>query len=452
MERSRHHERFQWLTIGLLAAFLGVALMLSYWGVVRSAALSERQDNPRRVEAELRIRRGRILDSEGRVLAETTGPSEAPVRIYPQGNAGPAIGFYSFRHGTAGVEEGFDAILRGDSESMWERFWRHHLHEAQQGRDIRVTINGDRQRAAEALLGTLHGAVVLLSLPDGAISAMVSHPGYDPNSLDEEFETLAGDPQAPLFNRVTQGQYQPGMALQPFLVAGALDMGVITLSEIVTDASRPVALNGRMQSCAAAPPEQASWRDVLQLACPNPMVGLGEALDTSQVVSILRAFGLADAPELPLAVAAPSELSLGDLTDSLIGQGELTVSPMQIALALGALGNEGLAPSPVLVTAVQSESGAWESLPAGEPNEPAVSALAASQVLEALPRQDGIIAEFATSALAGPAGSSNSWYLGLAPAQEPRYAVVVVVENATGANNALVAGRTLLNYVMSEVG
>src|SRR5690606_19766028 len=201
------------------------------------------------------------------------------------------------------------------------RFWRHNMHQAQQGHDIRLTLNGDRQRIAEKLLGDGPGAVVLLTLPDGAISAMASHPGYDPNRLDEEFEALVSDPRAPLFNRATQGQYQPGLALQPFLLAGALDAGVIAFDGAVADADRALEVHGQTRMCAAEPPDPTTWQDVLQHGCPYPMLGLADLLTADDVAAILAAFGFTEPPDLPLAVAAPPELSLTDVPDALIGQG-----------------------------------------------------------------------------------------------------------------------------------
>ena len=140
----------------------------------------------------------------------------------------------------------------------------------------------------------------------------------------------------------------------------------------------------------------------------------------------------------------------GNLPDALIGQGELTVSPLQMALALAALANEGALPAPRLVTAVQSETGEWQSVPVDGEGREAASAAAASQILRSLSQHDATIVEFATQALAGPGGSSNAWYLGLAPAQEPRFAVVVVMEGASGTTGAASTGRALLNAALTE--
>jgi penicillin-binding protein A len=450
MERSWHHERLRRLSIALLATFAAVALILAYWTVVRGTALAERQDNPRRVEAELRIRRGRILDSQGAVLAETVGPREAPQRVYPLAGAGPAVGYYSFRHGTAGIEEGYDAVLRGDSENVWEAFWRHSLHEAQRGRDIRLALNADWQRVADTLLEGHKGAVVLVTLPEGAIAVMASHPNYDPNRLDEEFTTLAASADAPLLNRATQGQYQPGLVMQPFLLAAAVDNGVIGLGDEVPGANNPILVHGQRRQCATAPPEPATWRDVLEHACPYPMLPLGEQMGASGIQTALAGFGLTGRPDVPLAAAQPPPSTVTASAAAVIGQGELTVSPLQVVLALAALGNQGLVLAPQLVSAVQNEGGAWESAPPGDAPEAAVSSGVATAISAALPQRSGTISEFAVLALAGPGGSSNAWYLALAPAQNPRYALVAVLEEQADLQPVVSAGRALLDDILRE--
>jgi penicillin-binding protein A len=444
------YGRLRHLSIVLLAGFAGVALLLSYWTVVRGTTLAERQDNPRRVEAERRIRRGRILDSEGNVLAETLGPLQAPDRVYPIAEIGPAVGYYSFRYGTSGVEEGFNAILRGDSESVWEAIWRHNLHEAQQGRDIRLTLNAEWQRLASALLGKRQGAVVLLTLPEGAIAAMASHPSYDPNHLGDQFQSLATRADAPLLNRATQGQYQPGLVLQPFLVAGAVDAGILSVESPVSNANDLVQIHGQRRQCATTPPDEATWRDVLQHACPAPMLTLATQMESSQVEAILSGFGFTEAPSVPLAVADAAAPGVTDAATTTIGQSELTVSPLQVALALATLANNGMPPAPQLVTAVQNESGEWESVAPDPPRKAAVGAPAAGSVVAALAQRSGTIGEFATLALAGPEGSSNGWYLALAPVHSPRYALVVVIENPPSLHVPVATGRALLDTILSE--
>jgi peptidoglycan glycosyltransferase len=330
---------------------------------------------------------------------------------------------------------------------MWEAFWRQTLHGAQTGRDIRLSLNVEWQRAAEAVLGAEQGAVVLLTLPEAEIGALASHPGYDPNRLDEQFPVLVADEDAPLLNRASQGQYQPGLTLQPFILAAAVEQNLVDLNELVETPNRPVRVHGQERQCATEPPANATWEDVLQRQCPYPMQTLAGPLDDEALTAIFASFGLTEQPEVPLNVAGVADDPVVELEAALIGQNALTVTPLQVARAWAALANRGLLPAPKLVTAVQDESGAWQArAPEVEPPQ-AVSANAASAILAALPRPEGFI-EYATLALAGPEGNRNGWYLGLAPAGDPRYAVVVVLENSESVFEAQRVGRALLRVVL----
>lgn len=446
-ERARRVER---VGIALLVAFIVVAGLVVYWAVFRGTALAQRADNPRVVEEELRIRRGSILDSDGKMLAETIGSQTDPERVYPIPVIGPAVGYYSFRHGTAGVEEGYDAVLRGDDASFWPTFWRRNLHLPQSGQDIRLTLDADWQRAADAILGERAGAIILLTLPDAAVRAMVSHPVYDPNLLDEAFATLVSDEGAPLLNRAAQGLYQPGPVLQPFYVAAGIDRGWLTLDEGVADPNTPVSVDGEVRRCQGTPEEPATWSDVLRLACPGPMVGLQEVVSQAALEDVYAALGFTEAPALPLATTSAPDDAVRDVGLALMGQDVLTVTPLQVVLAWAALANGGDLPNPQLVAAVQAADGEW-TMPAREEATPeaATSAAAAGAVLGALPHYEGIYTEHAALALAGPGQALNAWYLGLAPAGEPRYAIVVVLEDTDDLYAAQQVGRALFNAVLA---
>lgn len=451
MYRERQ-SRFERLSAGLLLGFFLVALALAFWSVVRSPALAARGDNPRQVEEELRIRRGRVLDTDGAILAETVGPDEAPERVYPIPGIGPAVGYYSFRYGTAGVEQGYDAVLRGDGDDFWPAYWRRLLHQTQAGRDIRLTLDADWQRTADALLGQRNGSLILLTLPDGAIRAMVSHPAYDPNTLGEQFDALAADEGAPLLNRATQGQYQPGLVLQPFILAAAVDRDLVSLEDVAAGANSPVVVRDQVRACTVAPPEPATWADVLRYGCPRPVQELADRLEAADLREILGAFGFLEQPTVPLNTADVPQDPVADVPDDLIGQGNLAVTPLQVALAWAGLGNGGVLPEPQLVSAEQGADGAWQAAPTPEPGaggaeEPAVSQAASAAVLEALPTHQGVVREVATLVLAGPE-RTDAWYLALAPAGAPRYALVVVVEEVADPFSAQQAGRALLNFVL----
>ena len=430
-----------------LLFFLVTAAVL-YWGVWRRDELATRDDNPRVVEAALRIQRGTIFDVENLILAETVGPSDRVERMYPLPDIGPAVGYYSFRHGAAGVEAGLVDILEGRDEGDLDRLWRLALHLPQVGRDIRLTLDSEWQLLAEELLGEQRGAVLLLSLPEGAVRVMVSHPGYDPNRLDEQFDTLAADADAPLLNRSTQGLYQPGLALQPLIFAAAVEQGRVDLAASLPHMSDPVELSDQILTCAEVPAGDASWALSLAARCPAPLLTLAQSWRPEELAAVLDGFGLTTPPDLPLATDSTDPAAIEDMVRAVLGQAELTVSPLQMALAFGALANDGQLLRPQLVASIMAEDGSWQlAAESFESGLTAVSAQAAQDVLAVLPRHEGII-EHHVITLAGPADSENGWYLALAPAGAPQLVAVVVIEDVQNEALAQDVGRALLRAIL----
>jgi cell division protein FtsW (lipid II flippase)/cell division protein FtsI/penicillin-binding protein 2 len=444
--RARHspamQQRLRQLLAAVLMGYLLVTAALVYWGVARAQTILARDDNPRLVEAELRIQRGPLFDRQGIVLAETSGPPESPIRRYPIAAIGPAVGYYSFRHGAAGVEEGYNTVLRGDPAQPWQQMVNQFLHLPQTGQAVQLTLDARLQQIADALLGERQGAILLLDTQTGEILVMTSHPTYDPNRLDETFETLTTAENAPLLNRAVQGQYQPGSLLQPFLLAAALEKGFITLEQTVADANRPVLVDGQTIQCATPPPEPATWADVLAHSCPGPLQELALEMGISGLHEVYESFGLTAVPDLPLNTETPPVQPLTNPTLAGIGQENLVLTPLQLALAWSVLAADGRQLTPRLVTAVADESGTLRPLSPPAANEPIISAGTAQALRQVLTANGRV--EFSDRVLSGPAGNMNSWYLGLAPAANPRYLAVVVLEGRTAVQEAEQVGQALL--------
>lgn len=452
---STPRRQLQALGRAILIGFLLVILTLLLWSVLQAPTMRAREDNPRRVETALRVQRGAILDREGRVLARTAGSGNDLRRVYPLPAIGPAVGYYNFRFGTAGVEEGYDAVLRGANAATLDQARRDLLNRPQEGRSIQLTLSARWQLAASALMGEEKGALVLIRLPaeEGGMAqilAMVSQPGYDPNQLEAQFETLTADNDAPLLNRATQGQYQPGLTLQPFLLAGAVERGLIRWTNPVTNPNRSVPVNGTVVRCTNAPPEEATWADILTGRCPGPMLDVGRTAGGETLTAMMADFGLTQAPALPLPVAPAVSPPITDSAQAAIGQETLTITPLQLGLALAALGNDGETPPPQLVWRVQGWDGAWHPVTpaAGDgADRTAVSPATAQLIRRALPQVAGV-REHVAAALSGPDASTNVWYLGLAPADAPRYAVVALVEDTMETAVVAAIGRRLLQSVI----
>lgn len=200
------YRRAAMLCVIFLCALAGASFVTN---VIRRDALIARNDNPRRVDDERAIKRGMIVARDGTPLALSVQLQAAPTlvysRSYPIPSTASAIGYYSERYGVGGLEEVFDARLRGNRSFLDEL-----IHRPQVGAPITITIDSKlQQKLADAMIGT-KGAALLIDLQSNEVLAMASSPTFDPNSLEHDWDALRENKDAPLLNRVTQGLYQPG--------------------------------------------------------------------------------------------------------------------------------------------------------------------------------------------------------------------------------------------------
>jgi peptidoglycan glycosyltransferase len=467
-------DRLQRLNLAFLLLFGAVALALVVWGVLRGPELLARKDNPRLVEAELRVQRGRILDRDGVVLAQTVGELGELERVYDQSAASsPAVGYYSLRHGVSGVEASFDDVLRGRPTSGWAEWWDALLHRNPAGQDVHLTLDAELGEVADDALGEHLGAVVLLEARSGEILALVSHPGYDPNLLDEGFDSLNTDQNAPLLSRPTQALYQPGTALQPLLLAVALERRVVRLGAPVDDVGRPVQAGEAWLNCMTSPLNVTPTITVAMAhACPAPFVDLASVLGPAGLVEGLADFGLYQSPDLPLELAGGSRPGLDGGEEGLAaeatGQGELTLSPLQMAWAVAAIANEGELPTLQLVRRIGGSEGEAGALVVPKPavgvdgltaeTAATVAGVMLAAVESGAARGAAVegwdVAGHVGTAVAGPSGAQNQWFLGYAPAAIPqpfaRYVVVVLLEDASDPGAAAAIGGRILEHLRSE--
>jgi len=445
------HDNLRTLSKGVLVIFMIVATSLIFWGVIRAETILTRNDNPRLLEQEFRIQRGTILDRNNKVLAINDGTPERQQRTYPLYNMGPAVGFYSVIHGTAGAENGFDDILRNDPSDWWQAIWQESLHLPQEGRDVKLALDAEIQLKAEAALDQHHGAVLLLELDKTDsnrvwIRALSSYPGYDPNLLDEQFDILGINEDAPLLNRVTQGQYQPGLLLQPFILAAAVEHGLISMGDSVTEPDRYVQVNGEQLHCKSSPPDPASWSDVLRHNCPGPMLDLADQLGTSGLDTIFSSFGLDHDPLLEIDATTTPDEPLDNPLLAGIGQDNLSITPLQIGLAMSALVNSGKLPQPQIGLAIQDRDNNWQPWTLEPEVVTATTAEAAASVLQALPRKDAFH-ELSPLVLSGPNESFNAWYTGILELANADYIAVIILEGNKHEDRAQSVGRRILSAV-----
>lgn len=454
------------LSQGLLVAFTIVALALGYWSMVQGDELLARTDNPRRILAERRIRRGQILDRHGAVLAESRVDPETGFtsRHYPYPDAAATIGYSSLRYGVSGVEAAYDSLLRGEpSPGTLDALLISLLHRPQIGGDVRLTIDLAIQQAADRALGDRAGAVVVLTAPQGEVLALSSHPTFDANFLNENWENLRADPHAPLINRATQGLYQPGTILQSVVLGAALDLHVVDRDEMWMGMLSVDVDSGQLHCAGTA--GSNDLQGIYAAACPAPFQEIAQRVGATRLDAVLADFGLLEAPPFALPTSA-ADLSQppaqSDLRLTAVGQGDLTVSPLQMALVAAAFADHGRMPALQLVQAVRPPNGTWQPVaPAGYPrgtiSRDSADALAEMMgfavrggVAQAAAIEGFNVYGHSGLALAGPQQTYNAWFIGFVRRNsEEALAIAVLIESSDDAALAARIGGEVLRAALT---
>ncbi|MGB1288915.1 MAG: hypothetical protein ACPG7F_20445, partial [Aggregatilineales bacterium] len=219
------NRELRYLLIATLLSFAAIALAAAYQAVPGADDLLARDDNPRLVEDTTRIQRGNIYDRNGTLITQTIADGDSPIErntIHPE--TASFTGYFSHRYGEGGAEAAYNTILRGNTlpVTLENRFSQDALHRPQYGSDIRTSLDLSLQQSLTEALQAQTGAAIVLSVPNGDVLSLVSLPSYNPNTLDDNWDTLIEAPGEPFFNRVLQGNYQPGGLLQTPLLTTAL--------------------------------------------------------------------------------------------------------------------------------------------------------------------------------------------------------------------------------------
>ncbi len=345
--------------IVLLGGFFVLALASGYWQVVRADSL--RHDavvNGDRIAREATTGdRGRLLDRDGNVLAETvTGPDGKPARHYTDPGAAQVVGYTIAGVGAAGAEAAAADRLAGRAPTDLIASLQNLVHWPHHGADVRLTLDPAVQRAAEQAMGGAPGAAVAIDPVSGQVLAMVSNPTFNPNNVDAAgWQALSAQPNSPLLNRATEGLYTPGSTFKTVTLAAALQAGLVKASDPAT-CPESITIDGHTITSHNEPPGKHTQTvaDAYAYSCNTFFAKLGVELGADRLKAMADALGVSDAVPFDLTTSAGQVGGPGFLTsDSAIastafGQGELLVTPLELALITAAAANNGLVPVPRL--------------------------------------------------------------------------------------------------------
>lgn len=359
------------------------------------------------------------------------------------------------------------------------------------GSNLITTIDSELQLAAQNAmqehLATIRqnypeatsGAIVVIDPRTGELLAVVSEPGFDPSLFlnakerNNYIRQLNNSSDLPLFNRVVQGQYGPGSVIKPFIAVAMLEEGVITPDTVfnATGTSK-YGVRDWVIPLGLAPFGEITLTDALAVSSNHFFAEHGAQVGIDRLSVWLRNFGFGQPTGLEIAPAEsaglvpdrewkrerfsdrPSSERVWYPTDTeqiSIGQGFLTTTPLQLAVAYCAIANRGIAYKPTLIRQIVGPSGEIKlenspevliELDASKENLEAV--IEGMQAVITHPRGTArnSFGDFPIK-IAGKTGSyeipnqpNHGLFAGFAPADDPEIVVVVIVEHGGGGGSA----------------
>jgi peptidoglycan glycosyltransferase len=471
------------VAISVLVLFTLLILNINYIQVVRSDELRTDGRNTRVLADEYSRERGAIIvDGEPIAMSVPTDDRLKYLRQYPQAALYAAVtGYYSVIFGADGIEDAENALLAGTDDRLFVR----RISDLFTGRDpsggdVVLTLDPAVQEAAMAGLEGQVGAVVALDPTTGAVLGLASTPTYDPNVLaghdldavrDAAEQLEAADPD-PRTNQAIDERYAPGSIFKVIVSAAALENGytpeTVVPAPQVFDLPQSDGTLGNFNESACDPSGQQSLIDALTISCNTAFAQLGIDLGEDAIRDTAEAFGFGQDLDIPLGVEASTlgEIENGDqLARTSIGQQDVQVTPLQAAMIAAAVANDGILMKPYLVDQLLAPDLTVIDETDPEVFSEPVSTEVANQLTEMMTSVvadgSGRSARISGVQVAGKTGTAendgpdHNWFIGFAPADEPRIAVAVFVRNGGGTGgdtSAPIARRVIEAYLDGQEG
>lgn len=437
---------------------------LVYFNVFRSKEIINSGYNVRLDSMADRVIRGKILDKDGNVLAETKVKEDGTEsRIYPYGDMyAHVVGYDS--HGKSGLESTENFNLLTSNAFFLERLIKEVREEKNVGDNVVTTLNTELQKAAYDALGNYKGAVVVMEVSTGKILAMVSKPDYDPNMVAAEWDWLTSSEDSVLLNRATQGAYAPGSIFKVVTTLAYMRensdyenysyycAGEITHDETTIHCAENREHKEEDLAASLAYSCNASYSNIgLTLNISEYQKAAKDLLFNSKLPSIL--------PYTQSKFQLTKKSNDAEIMMTAIGQGKTQVSPYHMTLISAAIANGGILMKPYLVNEIVNYTGT--NIEKNMPEK--YDALMSSQEAAKLKEYMCDVVNYGTGralggesyTVAGKTGTAeyssdkekaHSWFTGFSNVDNPELAISVVIESADNSGmSAVTVAKKVLN-------
>ena len=470
----------------MLLLFAALFVNLNVIQLVKADDLANNPANKRLIIKEYQIQRGPIVVGEKEIAHSVpTNDDLKYLRKYEQPELYAHVtGYYSYLLQRSGLEKSLNETLTGTPTEVLAQNLAELLGTRDEvGNTVRLTLDPKVQAAARQALGSRTGAVVAIDPTSGAVLAHYANPSFDPNPLSSHdantilstWDDLRQDPSQPLLDRVTRATYPPGSTFKLIDTAAALEQGIPPDTAFEdTGTYTPPQTTKAIHNFSPGPCTGGgtiTLRDALRVSCNVTFARLGVQLGAETLIRTAERFGYnREIPyELPTVKSSiPKALDPPATAQSAIGQRDVRVTPLQAAMIVAAIANNGKLMRPHLVDEVLDPSGRvlrganagpWTD---GRFDAQAVSPETARRLQELMvnvvdngtgraARIPGVRVGGKTGTAQVPNETPTAWFVGFAG---PHVAVAVVVpdagNDATGGHTAAPIAKAVMEAAVGN--
>lgn len=430
--------------------FLGMIGYLSYFVYTKADTVINNSYNNKRQEImATRTYRGDILTEGGDILATTKIDEQGnEIRVYPYNSLfAHAVGYST--NGRMGVEQLMNISLIKSNDSFVEKIQNDLEEEKHQGNTVVTTFDVDLQKIASESLGAYNGAIIVSDPKTGKILAMVSKPDFDPNQIDQIWDSLVNDDKSSvLLNRSTQGLYPPGSTFKIVTALEYIKENMGSYESYQYNCNGKFTNNGSSIKCYHGTKHGSlDFYHSFAKSCNSSFANISLLLDCNEFEDTINQ--LLFNQELPVDFPyKKSQVIMGlgvpadQIMQTAIGQGKTQVTPLQINMLTNAIANGGMLMKPYYVSEVKTGQG--KTITAYSPQTSGMlmteeESRILTEMMELVVKEGtGTKLAKASYTAAGKTGSaeynsfsdSHAWFTGFAPAEDPQISVTIIVEGA----------------------
>lgn len=448
--------------------FVSLIVYISYFQIFKAEGIKYNSYNKRLWIDEEKTLRGSILDRNGKLLVYSEKNEEVQVRHYKHGRLYSHVIGYSYReYGKTGLELKYNNDLLDISTNQAINEFKNMVSDKSIGNDLQLTLDHGLQDMARNLLDGKKGSVIAMNPSSGEIYAMVSAPDFDSDNLREDWKSISENPESPLLNRATQGLYQPGSVFKlipaiALIENESVDKRYNCVGKTIIDGYTIRDYNEKGHG-------EISLSDALVLSCntyfaeKSILIGKDKMGDVADRLKINKPIDF----DLPLKTSKfPYKDNIGEteIAASAIGQGKVEVTPLNMLLIASTIANKGEMAKPIIAKSIMTPEGEIKrtinSLTVDRPIDSITANSLKDYMVDVVSRGTGKSAAISGLDVAGKTGTaenssgkSHAWFLGFAPAEDPKVAVVVVLEEegSTGGKAAAPIARDIMKYAIDNI-